>query len=104
MLAEVLMVAARRNIGEEVSRLIAGPGFEIVPVTSASARRMAQAYRQWGKGIHPAGVNWGGCFAYEVAATYPVWRLDPILVDLVRRRAIGSWAAASGERTLARTG
>jgi ribonuclease VapC len=36
-------------------------------VTSASTRRVAGAYGRWGKGIHPAGLNFGDCFAYEVA-------------------------------------
>jgi ribonuclease VapC len=65
--AEALIVAARRNVGEELSSLIDGLGFEIVTVTPASARRIAEAYAQWGKGIHPAGLNLGDCFAYEVA-------------------------------------
>ncbi len=65
--AEVLIVAARRNVGEEMERLIEGLGFEIVSITPASARRIARAYERWGKGVHPAGLNFGGCFAYEVA-------------------------------------
>jgi ribonuclease VapC len=65
--AEALIVAARRNIGEEMARLIDGLGFEIVTVTPASARRIAQAYERWGKGMHPASLNFGDCFAYEVA-------------------------------------
>jgi ribonuclease VapC len=65
--AEVLIVAARRNVGEEMERLIEGLGFEIVSITPASARRIARAYERWGKGVHPAGLNFGDCFAYEVA-------------------------------------
>lgn len=65
--AEVLVVAARRNVGEEVARLIDGLGFEIVSVTPASARRIAAAYARWGRGAHPASLNFGDCFAYEVA-------------------------------------
>ncbi len=65
--AEVLIVAARRNVGEEMERLIEGLGFEIVSITPASARRIARAYESWGKGVHPAGLNLGDCFAYEVA-------------------------------------
>ena len=65
--AEALIVAARRNVGEEMQRLIDGLGFEVVGVTSASARRIANAYETWGKGVHPAGLNFGDCFAYEVA-------------------------------------
>lgn len=68
-LAEVLIVAARRNISVELTSLIEGLAFEVVSVTPASARRIAQAYQQWGKGIHPAGLNFGDCFAYEVAKT-----------------------------------
>jgi ribonuclease VapC len=65
--AEALIVAARRNVGEEMERLIDEVGFEIVSLTAASARRIAQAYAQWGKGVHPAALNLGDCFAYEVA-------------------------------------
>ncbi len=69
-LAEALIVAARRNVAEELSSLIDGLGFEVVSVTPASARRISQVYQQWGKGIHPAGLNFGDCFAYEVAQTH----------------------------------
>jgi ribonuclease VapC len=65
--AEALIVAARRNVGEEMERLIDGLGFEVVSATFASARRIAQAYARWGKGAHPAALNFGDCFAYEVA-------------------------------------
>jgi ribonuclease VapC len=65
--AEALVVAARRNVGEEMERLIDGLGFEIVSVTAASARRVARAYEIWGKGIHPAALNFGDCFAYDLA-------------------------------------
>lgn len=65
--AEALIVATQRNVGEEMAQLFDGLGFEIVSVTPASARRIAQAYEQWGKGVHPASLNFGDCFAYEVA-------------------------------------
>lgn len=66
-LAEALIVAGRRNLGEEMAELIDGLGFEIVPVTSASAHRIAAAYGRWGKGIHPAALNFGDCFALDAA-------------------------------------
>ena len=66
-LAEALIVAARRNVVEEVRRLVDGVGFQIVWVTSASARRTAAAHTRWGRGVHPAGLNFGDCFSYEVA-------------------------------------
>lgn len=65
--AEALIVAARRNLGEQMARLIDGLGFEIVEVTRSSAKRVAQAYEQWGKGAHPAELNFADCFAYEAA-------------------------------------
>ena len=65
--AEALIVSARRNVGEEMERLIEGLGFEVVNVTPASARRIAQAYQSWGKGLNAAALNFGDCFAYEVA-------------------------------------
>jgi ribonuclease VapC len=66
-LAEVLIVAARRNLGAEIASLIDGLGFEVVSVTPASAKRVAQVYEQWGKGVHTAALNFGDCFAYEIA-------------------------------------
>mgnify|MGYP003575915580 CR=1 FL=1 len=65
--AEALIVSERRNVGEEVTTLIDGLGFDIVDVTPAVARRVALAYAHWGKGIHPASLNFGDCFAYDVA-------------------------------------
>jgi ribonuclease VapC len=68
--AEALIVAARRNVAEEMTKLIDGLGFDIISVTPASARRIAAAYDRWGKGVHPAGLNFGDCFAYEVAKAH----------------------------------
>jgi ribonuclease VapC len=40
----------------------------VLPAPSLpSDKRIAQAYAQWGKGIHPAGLNFGDCFAYQLA-------------------------------------
>lgn len=66
-LAEALIVATRRNVGEELRGLVEGLGFEVIALTPASARRVADAYTRWGKGTHPAGLNFGDCFAYELA-------------------------------------
>ena len=66
-IAEALIVAALRNVGEEIASLIDGLGFNVITVTPASARRIASAYGRWGKGIDAAGLNFGDCFAYEVA-------------------------------------
>lgn len=68
--AEALIVSIRRNVAPELSELVDALGFQIISVTPASARRISQAYQKWGKGIHPAGLNFGDCFAYEVAKTH----------------------------------
>jgi ribonuclease VapC len=65
--AEALIVAARRNVEEEMARLIDGLGLEVVSVTSDSILRVVGAYESWGKGRHPAALNFGDCFAYELA-------------------------------------
>ncbi len=64
---EALIVSATRKVGEEMARLIDGLGFDIVDVTAAAASRIAAAYARWGKGNHRAALNFGDCFAYEVA-------------------------------------
>ena len=66
-MAEALIVAGRRNVGDELAELIEVLGVEVIAVTAASARRVARAYASWGKGVHPAGLNLCDCFAYDVA-------------------------------------
>jgi ribonuclease VapC len=40
----------------------------VVPVTESQARTARAAYRDFGKGSgHPAGLNFGDCFAYALA-------------------------------------
>ena len=68
--AEALIVARRRNVGAEMARLIDGLGLETAGITLAAARRVADCYAQWGKGVNPAGLNFGDCFAYEVARSH----------------------------------
>ncbi len=66
-LAEALVVAGSRGIGTEMAALILEGGVEVVPVTAATAARVAEAYARWGRGHHPAGLNFGDCFAYALA-------------------------------------
>lgn len=67
--AEAMIVAERRGIGAEMAGLVDGLGLDVVNVTSAAARRIAGSYARWGKGVNPAGLNFGDCFAHEVAKT-----------------------------------
>ena len=36
-------------------------------MTAATSNRVAAAYDRWGKGVHPARLNLGDCFAYALA-------------------------------------
>jgi ribonuclease VapC len=38
-------------------------------VTADQARVARRAYRTYGRGNHPAGLNFGNCFAYALAQT-----------------------------------
>ncbi len=67
--AEALLVAERRGLGPEMAELLDGLDLEVVSVSLAVARRVADAHGQWGNGIHPEGLNFGDCFAYDVAKT-----------------------------------
>ena len=60
-------MAARRNVADQMPQLIDGIGPEVAPVTEGAARRVADAHRRWGCGSHPARLNVGDCFAYDVA-------------------------------------
>jgi ribonuclease VapC len=56
--------------------LIREAGFVVEPVTEAQARIAREAYRDFGKGSgHPAGLNFGDCFAYALAK----FKGEPIL-------------------------
>ena len=66
-LAEALIVAAGRNLVDELNRLMDGLAVQTLPIQTASARRVAEAYQKWGKGNHTAKLNFGDCFAYVAA-------------------------------------
>ena len=65
--AEALIVSARKNVGEEIAGLIEDVRIEVAPVTLGAAQRVAEAYGRWGKGVQPAALNLGDCFAYALA-------------------------------------
>ena len=66
-MSEALIVATGRGILPKMEALFDQMDFEIVPVDAATARQMGKIYAAWGKGIHPAGLNFGDCFAYALA-------------------------------------
>ena len=66
-LAEVLIVAERKYMSKTMSNFLADLTLEVVPVDAATAKLMGDIYGKWGKGIHPASLNFGDCFAYALA-------------------------------------
>ncbi|MBE7183169.1 MAG: type II toxin-antitoxin system VapC family toxin [Methylobacterium mesophilicum] len=60
---------------EGLDPLMALLGVDIAPVTADQAVKARQAYRQFGKGNHPARLNLGDCFAYALSKA----RSEPLL-------------------------
>ncbi len=50
-------------------------GIDVVPVTLDVAREARDAWRRFGRGNHPAKLNFGDCFAYALARS----RGEPLL-------------------------
>ncbi len=46
---------------------MAKAGIELAPVDADQAHIARQAFREFGKGRHPAGLNFGDCFSYALA-------------------------------------
>ena len=67
---EVAMVAmARRGIDgyQQLKQILERLQVEVVASDRANADIALQAWIQYGKGRHPAGLNYGDCFAYALA-------------------------------------
>ena len=67
---EAAMVIEGR-MGEEGARgldnYLDSAGIELVSVSAEQAHAARAAWRRYGKGNHPAGLNFGDCFAYALA-------------------------------------
>ncbi len=66
-LVEVYIASEYRGIGDLMVSLIASLKLEVVPVTEETALVAREGYLRWGKGVHPAGLNFGDCFSYALA-------------------------------------
>jgi ribonuclease VapC len=55
--------------GRELDLLLYHAAIEIVAVDQDQAETARIAWRRFGKGRHPAGLNYGDCFAYALAKT-----------------------------------
>ena len=69
-LLEATMVVEGRGgteAGDDLDALLKRTRVEFVPVTQEQAHVARQAWRRFGKGNHPAALNFGDCFAYALA-------------------------------------
>ena len=66
-LLEARMVAERDGGVMDLNALLSAAGVEIVPVDEAQVDAAHDGFRRFGKGRHPAGLNYGDCFAYGLA-------------------------------------
>ena len=55
------------EVQQQCEALFRRVGIEIEPVTAGQAYLARQAFHDFGKGRHPAGLNFGDCFAYALA-------------------------------------
>lgn len=53
--------------GRQFDTFMRRAGITIEPVTEEHALLARQAYADFGKGRHPAGLNFGDCFSYALA-------------------------------------
>lgn len=69
-LVESRLVVERRKgpgVADEVDHLVRDGEIEVVPLTLEQASVATQALQRFGKGVHPAGLNFGDCFPYALA-------------------------------------
>jgi len=66
-LSECMVVSGTRGLHRLAERLIRETPIEIVPVDARQAGIVGDVYLNWGKGLHPANLNFGDCFAYALA-------------------------------------
>lgn len=52
---------------EELDQLLPETNIHVVPVDVNQSRLAVAAFRQYGKGRHPAALNFGDCFSYALA-------------------------------------
>jgi ribonuclease VapC len=65
--AVVVEAQTRNNGGRQFDAFIRRAGIAIEPVTEEQAHIARQAFIDFGKGRHPAGLDYGDCFSYALA-------------------------------------
>ena len=63
----VLEVRGGEAAGRELDLFLHRAKFEVVPLDADQAEIARAAFRRYGKGRHPAGLNFGDCLAYAAS-------------------------------------
>ena len=77
-LLETTMVIEGRSgpdAGDDLDLFLREADIELEPVTLEQVEAARRAWRRFGKGNHPAALNFGDCFAYALAST----KREPLL-------------------------
>ncbi|HEX5933968.1 MAG TPA: type II toxin-antitoxin system VapC family toxin [Pseudorhizobium sp.] len=69
-LTEALIVARGKKCLPGLTRLLDQLPLTVLHLDEIRAERAAAAYERWGKGFHPASLNFGDCFAYAAAEEF----------------------------------
>lgn len=69
LLEASVVIETRRGepAGRELDLFLHRSKFEIVPVDADQAEIARAAFRAYGKGRYPAGLNYGDCFSYALS-------------------------------------
>ena len=79
------------NASAHLQSLLDDAGIDVIPLDGHGAERAVDSWRRFGKGRHPAGLNFGDCFTHALAADFelPILcvgddfsRTDVAVVDL----------------------
>jgi ribonuclease VapC len=64
-----MVIEGRRGggAGREFDLFVVRAQIQIVPIDAELAELARSAWRKYGKGRHPAGLNFGDCFSYALA-------------------------------------
>ena len=66
-LSELFIVAQSKGVFKLTRNFVEELQLQVVPVTRTTAEQIEKIYMKWGKGFHPACLNFGDCFAYALA-------------------------------------
>jgi ribonuclease VapC len=88
--AMMVYLGRRRSEPTDILDLIDVLGLKMMDVDRVQSDRALDAFVRFGKGRHPAGLNFGDCFSYALAATLN----EPLLFkgdDFLKTDIVPAW-------------